>query len=423
MNNIISMFKPKKTFQIFLGIIPIFILAITFSCEVDPSSLGSNLLPDKIGYRYDTTITFKGNVFEEEPIATTDFARYSLGIISDGNFGTFKGEYLGQFLPYVISDTICYFNIDSAYLFLDIDSVYGDPFASISFNVFELSSEIDEDETYMSDIDISNYYTPAFINGSSSYSGDSLIKIPLSFSFYDRLTSDTAFYRDKESFLSEFNGLAIIPEISESPGGVLVTNITSTDSKIILYYNDSLTYTYPFSTGHRFAKYSNDFSTAVANDYLSNDENENDNLLFLQGITGLSSKLTFTNIDSWFEDDSSYSVINAELFIPVYQDDNFDLFFPPYRLFMEYHITDTTFAYIRDYEDLINKRSNIFDGIYDEENNYYHFYIPKHLMNVLNRDVEDSCLYFNMLNKSFFPQRVIFNSSENIKLKVTYTKH
>ncbi|MFC2103762.1 DUF4270 family protein [Bacteroidota bacterium] len=422
MNKKISMLKPKKTIRMLLGVIPFLILVITFSCEENPSSLGSNLLPDKIGYHYDTTLIFNGNVFESEPISTLDLANYSLGIISDENFGTFKGEYLGQFVPFGIDDTICYFNIDSAFLYLDIDSVYGDPFTSISFNVFELTSEIDENDTYMSDTEISNYYNPSFINGSSTYSGDSLIKIPLSLAFYNRLTSDTSFYIDKESFLSEFKGLAIIPEISESPGGVLITNITSTESHIVLHYNDSLTYKYSFSAGHRFAKYSNDFSTSVANDYLSNDESENDNLLFIQGITGLSSKLTFTNINSWFEDDSSYSVINAELFIPVYQDDNFDLFFPPSRLFMEYHITDTTYAYIRDCDDLINNRSKIFDGKYDEENNYYHFYIPKHLMYVLNRDIEDLCLYFKMVWTDL-PHRVILNSNENIKLKVTYTKH
>ncbi len=44
MNNIIRKLAPKNIIQLFLVLIPILILAITFSCEEDPSSLGSGLI-------------------------------------------------------------------------------------------------------------------------------------------------------------------------------------------------------------------------------------------------------------------------------------------------------------------------------------------------------------------------------------------
>jgi hypothetical protein len=426
MNNKNTKLRPENFRKLFLGIIPIFILAIIFSCENETSSLGEELLPnsDKINYNYDTTFTFKGQVFEGEPINTLDLSNYSLGIINDVNFGMFKGEYVGQFLPFIYDDTIVYYSIDSANLFIEIDSIYGDALNNISFNLFELLNGLDDDEEYMSNTDISTYYNPVRISSNSSYSGDTLIRIPLNYDFYNKLTSvDPSVYEDIDAFTSVFNGIALIPETSDPSGGVIYTNMASSDTKIVLYYNDSLEYTYKlptgtaYSKGIAFAKYSYDYSSSVANNYLTNPESENDDLLFLQGINGLSTKITLSNINSWLQDDSTYSVLNAELIIPVFKDDNFELFYPPKRLLLGYYVNDTTITNIQDYSE------DIFDGSYDNEKEYYRFFISKHLTKILNGDVEDPTLYLNILYKSFFPHRVIFQSSDNIKLNVTYTKH
>ena len=90
---------------------------------------------------------------------------------------------------------------------------------------------------------------------------------------------------------------------------------------------------------------------------------------------------------------------------------------------MEYEETDSVLYNIQDYQDYTINTQNIFDGYYDAESGYYHFFISKHLTKILNGDIEDLSLYLNMVNKSFFPHRAIFQSSDNIELKVTYTKH
>ncbi|NOQ25331.1 MAG: DUF4270 family protein [Bacteroidales bacterium] len=427
MNNKNTKLRPKNITRLFLGIISIFILIITYSCENETSSLGKELLPqsDKINYNYDTSFTFTGHVFEGEPIYTSDLTNYSLGILNDDYFGNFKGEYVGQFLPFIYDDTIVYYSIDSANLYLDIDSIYGDALNNISFNLFELITEIDDDGEYMSNTDISTYYDPVFkISSNSSFCGDTLVKIPLVYDFINKLTSvDTSVYTDMESFTSVFNGIAIIPEASDPSGGVLFTNMASSDTKIVLYYNDSLMYTYKlptgadYSKGNGFAKYTYDYSSSIANDYLTNPESENDDLLFLQGINGISTKISLSNINSWLQDDSTYSILNAELIIPVFKDDNFELFYPPKSLFLDYNENDSTLINIQDSEE------KIFDGYYNEEKGYYRFFISKHLTKILNGNVEDPSLYLNIFYKSYFPHRVIFQSSENIKLNVTYTKH
>ncbi|MDA3952171.1 MAG: DUF4270 family protein [Bacteroidales bacterium] len=425
MNNKNTKLKLKNITQLFLGIIPIFILIITFSCENDTGSLGEELLPDsdKIEYEYDTTLTFTGNVFESEPIYTSNLSYYSLGIINDDNFGMFKGEYAGQFLPTVFDDTIVYSTIDSAFLFIAIDSIYGDVLNNVSFNVYELLSEIDDD-LYMSDANIDSYYSTLNIIGSSTYSGDTLLKTPLNDYFISMLTSNAADYTDEETFISAFKGIAIIPEISNPIGGAITANLTSLDTKIVLYYGDSLSFTYVLPTSeavdniaHGFAKYSYDYSSSVVNEYLTNDENIDDDMLFLQGINGVSTKITFSNINSWLQEDSSFSILHAELQVPVFKDDNFELFYPPEMLYLEYEGTDSILYSLQDYE------GGLSDGSYDYENGYYRFFISKYLTNILSGNIEDLTLYLNIINKSFFPHRVILKSSENIKLKVTYTKH
>ena len=424
MNNIKKL-QPKNIVQIFLGILSIAILTITISCEEDPSSLGADLLPDsdKIEYRYNTTLTFNSYITASEAIITSNLSHYSLGIIDDPYFGSFKGEFVGQFLPYSNDANIMTHSIDSVMLYLAIDSIYGQVKESLSFDVYELNSEINEDSANYSNYDISILYTEADkINTSCNIQGDSLIAFTLSSAFAEKLKSDTVFYSTDSAFKSVFKGISIIPTISDVPGGILNINLTSGDSKIIFYYNtdteDSLSLNYAFSNGHRFSEYTYDYSTAIINDYLTNPENENDDLIFLQGINGISSKISFSNIDPWFEEDSSYSIIKAELTIPVFNDDNIELFHPPQNLFFYYAEPDSTISYVEDYIS-----GGMFDGSYNDLENQYSFNISKHFMNLVNRNIEDSCLNISIGNKSTYPHRVILKSGENIKLNVTYTKH
>lgn len=438
--NKIDILKTKNLLRQFLAIFLFsIILLFNYSCEEDPSALGSEILPDsdKLTYHFDSTFTFKGSVYEDEPINTSNMSYYSLGIIKDNeHFGEFKGSYVGQYLPDIYND---YFEgqfIDSAFVFIQIDSLYGDALNNIDFRLYEISEKIEEDGSYMSNTDITTF-NPEFIGSLNKYLGDTAIKMNLNYSFISKLTSaDSATYSSSVNFKDEFNGIALMPELINEPGGLVTTNFASANSKMVLYFNDT-TFTYSFSGGHGFATYSNDFTGTQAENYLNNPEDDNDELLYVQGIPGetvLKSKISLTNFDSWLDTDSAYSVLSAELFIPVYKDNNFDQFYPPNLLFLSYDNTDSSFVYVKDCEDYVRRGVKIFDGRYDEENNYYHFYIPRHLVRLFNQDIESTNFYISAEKPSFnsttysydynyYPQRVILKSGNNIKLHVTYTKH
>lgn len=438
MNNKNTKLRPKNITKLFLAIIPIFILAIIFSCENETNALGEDLLPDsdKIQYQIDSSLTFSGSVFKKESFNSSDKEYYSLGMLDDEYFGIFKGEYLGQFLPSKYDTTILYELIDSAVLFIKFDSTYGSPLANPTFQVFELLSEIDDLGEYYSDDDISDFYSPSdIINTSSSVRGDTAMALNLSDSFIQKLMSvNDTIYKTPNNFLTAFNGIAITPDPSTA-SRILYADITSSNTKIVLYYRDTIhhvsedgdyeyttindtTFNYTFSNGRRFAKYSADYSSSIVNDYLTNPDNENDDLLFIQGLQGVSSKIAFTNIEPWILEDSSYSILSAELIVPVLKDDNFEKFPPPSNLFFYYSDADSTLFQVEDYSS-----GTMFGGAYNEEENNYHFNISKHLLRILHEDIADSCLNFSIANMTSFPHRVILKSSENIKLNVTYTKH
>lgn len=427
----------KNFIQQFLGIFTLLILIIaSSSCEEDPSALGSEILPDsdKLNFYFDSSFTFTGSVYEEEPIETSNLSYYSLGIIKDNeHFGEFTGEYIGQFLPDNYNTFFEGNYIDSAFVFIQIDSLYGNPLNNVTFSLYEVIKEIDEDGEYMSNTDISSFYSQ-LIASHDQYLSDTAIKMNLNYAFISKLTSaDDSVYNSSVNFKEEFNGIALIPNLINEPGGLVTTNFASANSKIVLYFSDT-TFTYSFSGGHGFASYSNDFTGTKAELALNNPETENDELLYIQGETSLKSKISFTNVDSWLETDSAYSILGAELYIPVYEDNHFDLFLPPNQLFLSYDNTDSTFVYVKDCEDYIRRGVKIFDGHYDKENKYYRFYIPRHLVRLFNKDIESKNFYISAekpsynsttfsYNYNYYPQRVILKSGNNIKLNVTYTKH
>lgn len=425
MNNIIRKLAPKNLIQLFLGIIPFLILTITFACEEDPSSLGSDLLPDsdKIKIYYDTSLTLVGSVHENLPMHTTNLQYYSLGINEDSYFGTFKGEYIGQFYLTSTIKSVDDIVIDSAVLFIDIDSIYGlSGNNNVFFNVYQLQSDIIMDSVYNSNTDINNYFDEVNpINTNSIIKGDTLLSLPLSSYFANELIShgDTI-YKSDSLFRDIFKGIAIIPELINTPGGLITANIKSSISTIKLFYHtvteDSLTASYNLSSGYRFTKYTNDFPSGLVNDFITNQE-ENDSLLFVQGLNGVRSKIKFTNINEWKDQDSSYSILNAELTIPIANNDT-DPISPPNKLYFYYSNADSTLIEIEDYSS-----GGMFGGAYDKNNKNYKFNISKHLMNMLSGNIKDSCLNVTIYNKPYYPNRVILKSGDNIKVNVTYTKH
>jgi Domain of unknown function (DUF4270) len=430
MNKNTKSLTPEKISRFFSALMILGIIFTTISCEEDPNNIGAILIPseDSIGVQYDTLITFDGFLMDTEEFNTKNLDYYTIGNFQDPYFGELIGKYAGQFIPQVEFTNVMYANqfygatFDSANIVLDIKSLYGNPKGNTELSVYQLTDSIPRAETaeFFSNTDINDYYTASekINEGSLRMQDDTMLIIPLKESFYSTLETDTLdennFYFSKDIFLQVFKGLAIIPETPSDIGGLY--NFSEVKSYINLYYTDkddtAREFTYRFHIGERFAQYSFDPKDAEITNY--NDPETPSDLLFLQSLGGITSKLVFSNYKTIFESEYAYSIHNAEITVPVFKDESFDICPPPERLFF----TDTSFVIIEDVEN-----STLFNGYYDDENFEYKLNISKYFRDLVNGDVDDPTLVFTINNYNLYPNRVILKAGENIKLRVTYTKH
>lgn len=413
-------FLQKITIKNFLRLI-LFISFTTFiSCEEEISSLGENLIPESDIIKIDTTtsITFTNYVQRGDSILTESRTNYNIGINFNDYFGRIDGRFASQVVPNIFNFP---FNdiesLDSLVLYLKIDGICGVENNTI-FNVYELDSAILEAKDYFSNYEIENMI-PNFnqINTTYRKSGDSLLVFKLSSAFYQKLTTDELIYEDKVSFLDEIKGITLIPDNTDGAHGHLFNiNLENNDSKITAYYKtdkegdiDTLTFNY-FFNGYKFGQYKINYEGAEIDHFLSG---ESDSLLFIQGLGGAYSTITMNNLNDW--NDFSYSILKAELIIPAVDFSYDDQSFYPQKLFFTYTDNNGDPRQIEDYSE------NYFGGTLNEDHNYFSFDISKHFRDIVNGEINDTSLDVRIVNNSSYPHRIILQN--NIKLKVTYTKH
>lgn len=430
--------KPKNLIQLFLGVIPFLILTITLSCEEDPSALGSNLLPkdDQIVIHYDTTISFNGYLTKKEDYITMLQSHPRLGYQNDPYFGTIMARYATNFIPTSLSITFendtLFATVDSSMLYIIIDSAYGERDFSAGFKVYKLLKPMEKDSIYYSDSPIEDFIdldNP--ISLYSKYEEDTIIiKLNNDFSNFLIPPADSIyFYREEDLFVGKYYGIAIIPDETNNIGELLSIDLYHANSKLVLHYHrndpdgirlDTAEFKYRFYSlnGYNinYTEILHNHEEGIITEYLDNDSLEIDNLIFMQGLGGMTSKLIFNNFRNYLGD-SLYSILNAEMYIPVYEDVNFDLLYPPERLYFISIDTDSILYQIEDYTS-----GNFFNGYYDEDMKRYSFNISLHLKGLLNGSHTDSVLYLRQINSSLYPHRAILKPNET-KLKITYTKH
>ena len=420
MNKNFRKLKTESLKKFFSVLIPFVIIAITFSCEDNPNTLGANLIPDGdiIEYTHDTTLSFNSFVTDYSSVVTSNLGEYIIGDIDDDYFGKITCNFAGQYTPTVDDIALAEQVADSAYLLLRISNSYGHLDNQFELNIYEVSEDIIRDTSYYSDININDYYEEINkISLSTEYIGDTMIQVLLTPAFAQSLIPEHDSIYDKyDNFVPIYKGIVIAP--AESNVGLYRISLDSSYIKLTYGSEDTVSQiaSYSFSNGARFGNFDiNSDSTGIIMPYLRNSSQTTDDLLFVQGLGGIKSKLIFSNYMDWI-DGTNYSIMNAEITIPVFKDDNFTLNPPPEKLYLYYNNIDTLIP-------IIDAGSSYFNGFYNEDENNYTFNISRHLQRLLSSEIEDSSLHFRIYNEEFYPNRVMLNTGEDIKLRVTYTKH
>ncbi|GAB4302041.1 MAG: hypothetical protein Kow0068_24800 [Marinilabiliales bacterium] len=149
--------------------------------------------------------------------------------------------------------------------------------------------------------------------------------------------------------------------------------------------------------------------------------------MYLQGLGGVKTKITFTNIDSWqkMAAENHVAITKAELIVPIETDDATASTYPkPERLTVRAIKDNGSQELIID-DPIYNQSYSYFNGYIDSVNNTYNMVITRYFQYLLQGEYSDHGLYIIPYNKRIEPNRVIIgntNNSNKLKLVITYTK-
>ncbi len=451
----------------------------------DPTDLGKDLLKDSLNETESTQqlgISFVGGytdsvlvyqAYRESQFRTSSqISVFVAGDMEDPIFGKTKSEIYTQFRtdprPDLDLSAKNGFVVDSAYMvvFYDTTGFYGDSLAPIDINVFGLTEVPDPR---------ADYYTTKTFETSSNPIGWAKGLLPSlkdSFYIYFRnrfnepdtfkihgaakvlfkdpsflqgfLLDTTAFFQPKElpNFLPGIKvevatgGKRLIGLDFNSPRSFIQVYYHSPDTIINhrFYFDERLEYENPLV---RVVHQSHEYTGTPVQEYIANPEKSES--AFLQGLSGIRSKLQLGDIPT--ELDGKISVSLAKLHIPVkvLPGDNTKLFTPPisivtatkddagvYILTKEAQYAWESFLRTRDYIFLNSRYGGVLSKDKDTGQMYYDINITSFVQDYLfGRN--DGSFYLSLVGSQNNPKRVVFCTLNSMEcpttLSVIYTKY
>lgn len=314
------------------GLISIlFISLLAFSCKKS-EDIGANLLPgeDLLNVISVDTFSLLTKTVKETPFRTDKMNLNYLGYINDAIFGTSNAKLALQInAPSGIpNDSLGPFTIDSVFLYLKYNSVYGDTTTPVNFTVKKLNVKLNEYLSYYSNENsivgiqtvggTSNYYfepakkVSSGLNDSTGQS--SLLKIPLYTSyaneFVSQIGSSDSVLNKLSVFQDRFVGLMV--EASNSSNIMAGIDLSNTYSRMIVFVKDKNNATHALTFATKFAYiigtsvttlsnsinlYNHGFSSTINNAISSS--NESDSIVYISGESSVLTEVKFPTVKNF----------------------------------------------------------------------------------------------------------------------------
>ncbi len=417
----------KHKFKILL-LIPIFGFLFFFSsCENDDSVIGLDIIPgsDMMELICDT-INVQCFTVLDNNIATDERTLATLGSYIDPVFGFTKASFLFQ--ARISSNNVDFSEveqIDSFELQLKYNFHYGDSTTPQTLKLYRLLKDIYIDSTYFAynkpnDIDI-ELLTSIDLNISSE---DSLLIINLPIELAEEFTNtnNVDHFVNNETFIQFFKGIFITTENVNNDGCIFSFDLYDSESRMMMYYNDSLEYEFYINTKsatynvyeHDYTNASSDIQSIIA------DTTQLNNTCFIQSLGGLKTKLFFPELETLF-DSTQVAINKAKL---IFNISNYDetLFSPPPEITMVRILEDGKYDFVTDYK--INNTN--FGGELNSIDYSYSFNIPFHIQELVNGNLDYGLYMFATSNRTK-PYRAIINNNQDngkgIQLVIYYSKY
>lgn len=422
------------------------------ACSKRPDQIGAGIQPDKdlIGIYFTDTVSIVAYSIPEDSVRTDKPENILLGSIKDPIFGT---TLAGFYTQVRLSTSSINFGpnpqLDSLVLQLAYSGYHGDTTTQLTIRVHELEESIFYDSMYYSNTH-KNY-------GSTDYAAFSFAPRPrtrfvwagdtLRPAFRIRLsdvspalgnkilTADSVARSSNEKFVQHFKGLFVNAEAVASNGSIVSLDLPNNLSRMTLYYRndekDSLKYEFFIGqTEARFNRYDHleyaDADPTFRNQVILGDTLLGRNLLYVQSMSGVKTRLRFPNLSNFSQAVGKKVVVNEAKLIFTGRSLDTTMFFAPQRLALVRSNSDGTYSLMPDQLE----GDSYFGGSYKAISNKYEFRITRYVQDMILRGQgkQDSGLLVFVVGASSRANRWVFNgtnphpdSLSPLKLLVNYS--
>jgi hypothetical protein len=427
----------------------IIVSCVICSCVNEDNRLGIDLMGDEdaIDVFQSGISSMVASTYKEDTLHTANYRYYVLGSYQDENFGKVSTSIYSQLnLSGTSEDFTSLGEADSCVLTLAYSGAYTKDTSTKSFQmniqVYELSEKMDTSKTHSYDaFSVNN--TPIFNsnvlidpnssvvlnNDTTKY--DPHLRLKLSSPFMNKLIASS--FSDNDAFQNEFKGVKIVANTTNN-NAMAYVDMTSSLSGIILYYHTQSGYkgkyqiNFPTTKGtlmHIDYDYSSSrFISALKGRHTryNKDTITNNNYIFLASLGVAATKISITNLMSWYNKDSvkNSSINKAELILPVADVNNSNKKNYPSSLLCYRIDTAGNMVLIKD--ELVSA-TTYYTGRYDSTINAYRLQITSHLMNYLLGKYSTPDIYLVPNSRRATANRVVLNginSSNPPKLKILF---
>jgi len=439
-------FKVKvKTGWIIFFVVSLFVFQ---NCKKEPDKVGAGIIPNsqKLGLGYSDTITIRAYSVLSDSVRTDETSNNLLGSYMDPVFGVSNSSFYTQVrLSSVNPDFGPNPVLDSLILTLDYNGYYGDTNAPLTVHVYELSERIYRDSVYYSNQILPNegfdYANQTFYprpNTPVYPESDTVAEAARLYVNLGNISpalgnkilfADSASLADNDNFLDYFKGLYVKVDEVASSGVMVYFSLESSVSKMTLYYHNdtvdslNLVLTINENCAH-FSNFSHnnyiDADPLFREQVINNDTTLGNDILYLQSMTGVETKIFFPYIQNWYTTEKIL-INEAKLVIPYSDLANNSQ--KPNKLVLYKYLNDGNLSFTDDeYEG-----EAYFGGYIDTVNHNYYFRVTRHIQHLMMGNEADYGLELNIsaiYNNAF---RMIFygtegeNLAEKMHLELRYT--
>ena len=414
--------------------------AVALSCEISDRELGQDLLPPG-----DNVFLFHDTIFEIEAFPVTSVPRktsevftntsgartFLVGMLQDTITGISKASLITQFNTTSTFKTGPNTEIDTLQLSLLFDSFTGNTEEEVTLRVYEWNERVYFDSSYYSDYEVEGKYDPVPLIeqtitplvGSNTFMIDDQDFIN---KFLDKHT-DTSILRNDSVFKDYFPGLYITME-SAAPEGLMVKIAASNPAtKLSMKYtNDStqvdsiagVEYVWSDFTINQWVSqkiniFEHDFSGTYLEGVIDTEE-AGSSYAYVQGMTGVNTRLSFTNIQEWINE-APMAIHSASLILEVVPEEESGILLDdlPSRLMIQTIVDEGMYQPVYDAAVLFSNNGNdrnfggqlrgVSEGLFFDTTYNYRFEMPLHFQAMVMEDapVQDFILFIeNPLNNA-----------------------